>query len=339
MDITVKNKVVQIESLFVPTPTLKSLLEDIKRVRDIAEMTEYENEPTCILVMGETGTGKTEFIKQYQKKYPVRQESERTYKPVLVSGLPKSRHPKPVAAQLLRDLGDPLEGKGGDTHELTDRLVIQLKAAGTQLIIIDEFHHAIQTQSNQVVLDIADWIKMLINKAKIPIVLFGLPWSQYILDVGTELERRFNMRYELINYTMDTFEGFQKFLQKVQEKLPIQPDQDLWRTEQAFRLFAVTQGNVSNLMKKLIRPAAIDAVFDGSQSITPEHFLNASRRQLNVRDEVNPLILKLTEIVAQEQRSQSYWNRDAARGKNRVVDARYRNVRYGELQLRLDDVF
>ena len=68
MDITVKNKVVQIESLFVPTPTLKSLLEDIKRVRDIAEMTEYENEPTCILVMGETGTGKTEFIKQYQKK-------------------------------------------------------------------------------------------------------------------------------------------------------------------------------------------------------------------------------------------------------------------------------
>ncbi|WP_019616898.1 TniB family NTP-binding protein [Psychromonas ossibalaenae] len=180
----IKYKLKKVNEIFVTTTRIKRILEDISESREYSQLLEYECEPICILVRGETGTGKSEFIKRYCASHPRIEEADRTKIPVLVSLLPKAKHPKPVVSQLLRDLGDPLSGTGADTDQLTDRLVILLKATGVELIILDEFQHSIETKSNQVVYDIADWIKTLINKAKIPVVLFGLPWSSYVLEVN-----------------------------------------------------------------------------------------------------------------------------------------------------------
>lgn len=335
----------QVNGLFIATPTLQGILDDIKDMRRFSKLSKYENEPMCMLVTGETGTGKSEFIKQYLSSNKPVAEEERTKIPVLVSLIPKVKHPKPVVAQLLRDLGDPLEGMGGDSSSLLHRLITLLKGTSVELIILDEFQHLIETKSNQVVYDIADLIKILVSKAKIPVVLFGLPWSSHILTVNSQLERRFRLQHKLINYTLDTFNDFQKFLGKVQEKLPIKPEMDLRLHENAFRFFAASEGNVANLMNCIIRPAAIDAIDDASITdlkenkvlITNKKFAMALKHHSQVRNELNPFLIDINEVVANVQGKDSYWNTHAAQGESRVVDMTYAKIKFSDLSL--NDVF
>ena len=341
------NKIIieEINNLFVPTKCIQDITDDIQYIRRMASSSNYEKEPTCMLVTGETGTGKSEFIKQYKNHFPSREEEERTKIPVLVSLIPKAKHPKPVVSQLLRDLGDPLDGNGGDSIALTHRLITLLRGTGVELIILDEFQHLIETKSNQVVYDIADLIKILVSKAKIPVVLFGLPWSSHILTVNSQLERRFRLQHKLINYTLDTFNDFQKFLGKVQEKLPIKPEMDLRLHENAFRFFAASEGNVANLMNCIIRPAAIDAIDDASITdlkenkvlITNKKFAMALKHHSQVRNELNPFLIDINEVVANVQGKDSYWNAHAAQGESRVVDMTYAKIKFSDLSL--NDVF
>ena len=341
MNSETKDKLKLINEIYVATKKLQNLSDDLRYSRENSYDLDYDCEPICVLVTGETGTGKSEFIKKYLAKYHRVEETERTKIPVLVSLLPKARHPKPVVSQLLRDLGDPLGGIGGDTEQLTDRLIILLKGTGTEIIILDEFQHAIETKSNKVVYDIADWIKTLINKAKIPIVLFGLPWSSYVLDVNHQLARRFSMRHELINYTLDDFDYFQMFIQKVQkqllDKVGIECKEDLWKSDFAFRLFAASSGNISDLMNKVIKPAASGVVRSQERLLTIDHLANSAKRHLGVLNEENPFMIKLKDIVATQQSSTSYWNSEAAKGKSCVVDAKEKEITFSELKLK--DVF
>ena len=105
-----------IKNIFVPSENLQSILDTMKKIRDLSIIDNYEHLPNCMLVKGETGVGKTTFIDQYMKNNPrsnlVTEEDERTVVPVLYCELPKAKHPKPVAAELLTQLGDPLKGVG-----------------------------------------------------------------------------------------------------------------------------------------------------------------------------------------------------------------------------------
>jgi len=341
MNDEMKERLKLVNQIYVATTRLQALSDDIKYARENSFDLDYDCEPMCILVVGETGTGKSEFIKKYLNKYQPIEEKERTHIPVLVSSLPKAKHPKPVVAQLLRDLGDPLGGTGGDTDQLTDRLVTLLIATGNEIIILDEFQHAIETKSNQVVYDIADWIKTLINKTKIPVVLFGLPWSSYILEVNHQLKRRFSMRHELINYTLDDFEHFQMFIQKVQEqllkKVNIKCEENLWSHNLAFRLFAASSGNISELMNKIIKPVALDLVRSNESIISVSKLASTAKRNLGLLDEENPFIIDMSSIVATQQNKHSYWNPNASKGKERVVDATEKKVKFADLKLK--DIF
>jgi len=338
MSSEIKEKLKLVNQIYVATTRLQELSNDIRYTRENSSDLDYECEPMCILVVGETGTGKSEFIKKYLQKYPSKEEKERTKIPVLVSLLPKAKHPKPVVSQLLRDLGDPLGGTGGDTEQLTDRLVTLLKGTGTEIIILDEFQHAIETKSNQVVYDIADWIKTLINKAKIPVVLFGLPWSSYVLKVNHQLKRRFSMEHELINYTLGDFDYFQMFIQKVQKQLldtvGIACEVELWRKDVSFRLFAASSGNISELMNKIIKPAASEVVRAGQNIMTVSNLAKATKRHLGVLDGDNPFIVELSSIVAIQQGTNSHWNSNAQKGKSCVVDATEKKVAFSDLKLK-----
>lgn len=329
-----KEELIQaINDMFIPTPILQDISYDIKYMRQMSALSQYNNEPICMLVTGESGTGKSEFIKHYKKKYPNVEEAERTRIPVLVSLIPKAKHPKPVVSQLLRDLGDPLDGVGGDSTALTHRLVTLLKGAGVELIILDEFQHLIETKSNQVVYDIADFIKTLVSKSKIPVVLFGLPWSSYVLTVNSQLERRFTLSHDLINYTLDTYEEFKMFLESIQKRLPIKVEFDLYRDPTAFRLFAGSGGNISNLMNKIIRPAAIMAVDNDEELLTNLHFAKALKRFSRIRDEQNPFLMDIENVEAQVQKNSSYWNPNAAQGDSRVVDMTFARVKIADISL------
>ena len=49
-----------------------------------------------------------------------------------------------------------------------------------ELIIIDEFQHLVEKSSNRILSRVSDWLKMLINKTKYSIILFGMPYSKVV---------------------------------------------------------------------------------------------------------------------------------------------------------------
>jgi Cdc6-like AAA superfamily ATPase len=334
-----KEKLKIVRNIFVPTNTLKNMLDSMKRIRELALIDEYEHLPDCMFITGETGVGKTTFIEQYLKKherYDIEDdEGERTVVPVLYCTLPKAKHPKPVVEQILARLGDELQGKGDGVRGLTDRLALQLKEAKVELIIIDEFQHAIETTNKNVIQEIGEWFKILIDAARIPIVFLGVPWARPVLDINDQLRRRVRKRkYSIENYTLKTFKEFQMFIQKVEEKLPVKPFEPLWQLENAFRLFAVSGGNLSELMEGVIVPACIEAIYDETEVITKEHFIDAIEGNTDWMADNNPFSLKnIDKVEGQEQATESSWNPGAKKLESRVVKPTYAKVKFSDLNL------
>ncbi|MBO1256692.1 TniB family NTP-binding protein [Alteromonas sp. 5E99-2] len=333
-------KIKIIKNIFVPSENLQLILDNMKKIRQLSIIDNYEHLPTCMLVTGETGVGKTTFIEQYMKNNPrstlVSEEDERTIIPVLYCELPKAKHPKPVAVELLKRLGDPVKASG-DANSLLDDIADLLSKTKVELIIIDEFQHAIETTNKEVLKEIGEYLKRLINKAKVPIAFFGMPWSTPIFEVNSQLKRRVRKsKFKIQNFSLDTFDEFQMFLEIVQEELPIEFDGSMWEDhELAFKLFAASSGNLSDLMEGIIMPAAIDAVIDNEDLLTVDHLAGAAEDHLDFLEETNPFNMNLRDIEAKQQVQDSYWNSDAPKNALRVEEAQYAKVKFSDLELKM----
>ena len=336
---TQEEQIRAIKSIFVPTNTLQDILTGMKNIRDISKICDYKTDPDCMFITGETGVGKTTYINQYMNKNQRYTEQdgdvERTIVPVLYCSLPKAKHPKPVVAEILTVLGDPLRGSNGDVRELTARLVRLLQETKVELIIIDEFQHAIESTNKNVIQEIGEWFKIFINNAKVPIIFVGVPWSRPVLEINAQLKRRVRKRnYTIPNYTLETFKVFQMFLQKVEEALPVKPFKSLWQVEFAFRLFAASKGNISELMDGVIIPAGIKAIYAKSELITLAHFIEAVEENTDFLPENNPMKLDINEVIAFQQKDESTWNPNAKKTEQRVIDATYATVKFSDLNLK-----
>lgn len=329
-----------IKNIFVPSENLQSILDSMKRIRQLSVIDNYEHAPSCMLVTGETGVGKTTFIEQYMKNNPrsnlITEDDDRTVVPVLYCELPKAKHPKPVAAELLKQLGDPLKGVG-DANALLNHLADLLAKTKVELIIIDEFQHAIETTNKEVLKEIGEFFKRLINKAKVPIAFFGMPWCSPIFEVNSQLKRRVRKsNFKIENFSLDTFNEFQMFLEVIQDELPIGFDGSMWEDlELAFKLFAASSGNLSDLMEGIIMPAAIEAVLDNAELLTIDHLANAVEGNLDILEELNPFNMELREIEARQQDKESYWNAEAPKNSLRVKEATYAKVKFSDLELKM----
>lgn len=329
-----------IKNIFVPSENLQSILDTMKQIRKLSIIDNYEHAPNCMLVTGETGVGKTTFIEQYMKNNLrsklVTEDDERTVVPVLYCELPKAKHPKPVAAELLTQLGDPLKGVG-DANALLNHLTDLLKKTKVELIVIDEFQHAIETTNKEVLKEIGEFFKRLINKSKVPIAFFGMPWCNPIFEVNNQLKRRVRKsNFKIENFSLDTFGQFQMFLEVVQDELPIDFDGSMWEDlELAFKLFAASSGNMSDLMEGIIMPAAIKAVLDDADFLTIDHLADAVEDNLDILEESNPFNMDLHSIEARQQKNESYWNAEAPKNSLRVKEATYAKVKFSDLELKM----
>ena len=338
-DADLKNlKKSKIKSMFVANNRLQEILDAIKEIRQSSKNDGYENPPQCIFIAGESGSGKTWFVKFYRKQNESYDEQdnlgERTIIPVLYSELSGSKHQKSLVRQLLIDMKDPLLGEKGDVVQLTERLIKMLKECKTELIIIDEFQRTIETTNKNVIHEIAEWFKLLINKSKIPIAFFGMPWASVVFESNVQLKRRVRRRnFVLPNYTLDTFGEFQMFLQKVEEKLPVKIYEPLWSLNVAFRLFSASKGNLSELFEGVIQPACEFAIDDDREIVTRDDFERAVDEYVEL-DYKNPFsVTKLEDVVASQQKTSSYYDSRVKKGEERLIDPTFAKVKFSQLKL------
>lgn len=264
----IEDRIQLVENLYIHFPRNEDALKAIKECHIHATRA---NEAEGLLVQGDTGAGKTTIMKLYARDYPRTITEDGSLIPVLCASVPVPATCKSLASALLTAIGDPVAEKGTQISQ-TNRLKKYFQACNVELLILDEFQHFQDRDSKKVLKTVSDWLKLLMDQTRVPIVLAGLPYSHTILDeVGNEqLQRRFATRIELEPFAYETSkerQDFRRFLNAIDDKLPLAEKSNLADLGTALCIYEATSGVVAHVMK-LVRHATCLALEAGQEKLT-----------------------------------------------------------------------
>ncbi|WP_318425147.1 TniB family NTP-binding protein [Photobacterium leiognathi] len=286
-----------VRRIFINNPQISNIFDDIS---DCREFSDGIHEPDCMIVVGDTGAGKTTLIEKYLAKNPRSEKKDGSVIPILSTSLPPNATPITASEQLLSDLGDPLAfSRGSDPVKIAKEMSDLMKSCGVELIIIDEFQHMIDRKNRQILHSAADWLKMLIVRSKIPVVLFGMPYSVVILEANNQLAGRFELQHTLGPFRLDSKDNrshYKTFLTMLDQALPFKESSDLASPDMMKRIYAFSQGNLRRI-RKLINRASKLAERDNSNTILMKHFSEAAPKVSNVAcKKQNPFQVKISKL-------------------------------------------
>lgn len=271
-------------------PRFRELHDEIRLCQ---RMTAIAGEPQCMALEGVPGAGKTTLALDYTALFPRVETDEGTTIPVFYVETPSPVTVKGMACHLLRVLGDPAADKG-TLPAMNARLIGLIKDCGVQLVILDDFHHLIDSETNHVLSAVSDWLKVLIKETKAPFLVVGIEGKvELILEANAQLARLFAARQTLQPFTWEpaqiaTIDEFARFIEYVEQaKLPLA--QVMPRTELLYRIYYATGGVVAHIMN-LMNLAAVLAGERGQGEIGPDILSLAFKKRLArpTKGKVNP---------------------------------------------------
>lgn len=248
----------RVRSARVLHPRMAQILKKVDRCR---RMTGISEEPECLFVKGLAGVGKSTLMRLYCRQHPRRVHPEGSIVPVFYANVPAPASIKGLASALLHRLGDPLATKG-DTTNITRRLSARLVDTQTELIMLDEFQHFMNPDTQNINMTVGDWLKNFVGESKRAMVIIGLPKSEDILDADEQLERRFAAREELAPFDWNTEKGqtdFRTFLHQLDELMPFNQRSHLASPATALRFYYASRGIIGYVVP-IVRYAAEFAI-------------------------------------------------------------------------------
>lgn len=279
---------------------------------------------SCLLLTGESGSGKSALAEYYVKNNPVVEHDERTHVPVLHFELKAIATPLEFLRSLLIAIGDPQQGMGARNQgELYERLVILINVVGIELLILDEIQVIIERRSQKVVTGIADLFKDLIKDTEIPIIFMGMPWSKYLVDSNQQLKRRIVYRHIIPPYRIsqkNLRDDYRKLLKLLSDGYKLSKEFKCEGLPFTYRIFAATNGNLANTVG-LIRDVYIMSVME-SKNINVQLFSDVMRAY-GVVDEDNPFLLDLDSLELKELIVHSDWHFGHRANKNAIIEGEY----------------
>ena len=186
-----------------------------------------------------------------------------------------------------------------------------MKDCGVSLVFLDEFQHFIDRDSAKVLKTVSDWLKDLILDTKVPMILIGLPEAETVLQLNSQLSRRFANRHNLSPFSWADDSGieFRTFLHAVESQLPLMEPSNLSESEMALRFYYASDGIIGYLMK-LIRYGTHLALKQGQEKLefsvlarAFEQYVKADKPYKN-----NPFI---TDNFLQELQNNSFKKEDS----------------------------
>ncbi|CUW40084.1 conserved protein of unknown function(containing P-loop containing nucleoside triphosphate hydrolases domain,14-296) [Magnetospirillum sp. XM-1] len=238
-------------------------------------------EPHCILLTGESGSGKSSLLKSYLAANPPSRIDGVLRQPVLLLELPVKANMLGAATVMLRALNDP-GSEIGTLEKKSERVRIQLKLQKVEVVFVDEFQHIVESSGERTLNKVGDWLKQQAKMTGIPFVLSGLPNSSVIVDVNAQFARICPYRYHLGPFKWDdqaNRKAFRLFLAEVDKQLPFDMLTRLADVDLAQKLHLASEGSVGRLML-LIRKAAMCAIDRGAACVEMEDLAFAFDRIL-----------------------------------------------------------
>lgn len=288
---------------YVASPNIKLLRQQFD---ELIRLNEEFNTANCMLITGESGSGKSELAKRYLASNPIFEDETGIKQPVLHLEIKTANTPKDVLTSLLIGISDPQMGQGArNASELFTRFVRLSKTIKLKLIIIDEVQVIIERRSEKVISGIGDLFKDLIKETGIPIVFMGMPWTRYLIDSNPQLNGRISIRHTMPTFKVsdsERFNDFVSFFKAIAKAYELpgyfqEPNKDL-----LLRSFSYSKGNVRKL-SHLLRSIFIFSITNKQEaSLQTIGDIVASFGYLDTN---NPYKLKITDVVIEENITES----------------------------------
>lgn len=139
-------------------------------------------------LIGPPRCGKTTFVKEYLRACFDKLDGRRPLRYLHVE-LREDTKTTRIAHVTLRYMSDPNPGYG-DLSARTDRVVDGIKRHQYDLIIFDEVHHLVDSNTLRVEEKGAHWIVGLLNEARVPMLLVGYDRFQAVIERNPALGGR-----------------------------------------------------------------------------------------------------------------------------------------------------
>ena len=145
--------------------------------------------PKVTRVPGPSGVGKSSLIATLARTYPPTRVNGRLAVPVLVVEVPQFASAKQLPSCVLQALGLQVTRSMtvGAMFELMQK---QLELAGTRVVIFDEISHLVDEGSRVPPRAASDWLKTLVDKANVTLIVFGIPRLERLFSANEQLRRR-----------------------------------------------------------------------------------------------------------------------------------------------------
>lgn len=239
-----------------------------QRLRVLIEGPRDGEEPECVAIIGDTGTGKSTLLGQLVGQYERTEYREFTEVPVLYCEVPARCTIKMLAGLLLRTLGAEYWNRG-DEVERTYQLVTLIRACRVRLIILDEVNHLADRGAARTHYLVGDWIKQLIGAARVPVVLAGTPSAAILWQTNEQLADRYREVITLEPFSMASHRiaEFRSVLKSFGGLLIGMEVPSFKAAEMAQKMAFATAGRLRDIRRLLVR--AVDIAEAGnSQRIT-----------------------------------------------------------------------
>ena len=310
----------EFKDCFVEHPILTKIIEDFERLRFNHRL---GGDQQCMLLTGDTGSGKSHLINYYSKRFPSQRRRNVITKPLLVSRIPSKLTLEQTITQLLTDLGQfGTEYRKGRSNELalTESLVKCLKLCETELIIINEFQELIEFKSLQDRQLIANRLKFISEETSIPIVLVGMPWATTIADEPQWASRLICRRVIPYFKLTDGVEVFVRFLMGLALKMPFKVTPKLEDKHTTLALFSASSGEIRKL-KHILNEAVKVALIVGAETLEKKHM--AEVVTMLFPDKPNPFLQRINEIECREVQSYSRYDPNGFSQDEKLIATRF----------------
>ena len=326
MDVLSQDKEEKLKSfinIFVEHPILTTIIEDFDRLRYNKRL---GGEQQCMLLTGDTGSGKSSIINHYLAKTKIDNTArDAKHIPVLVSRIPSKPSLDSTITELLKDLGH--FGSFHSNHRtrrnaqgLTETLISHLKNCKTELIIINEFQELIEFKSGRNRQEIANRLKYINEEAQIPIVLVGMPWADHIAN-EPQWSSRLTIRREIPYFKLSHDpKCFVQFLMGLAKRMPLDVTPDFKDKKIVFSLFSASSGCLRKL-KIILNEALKLALIEGSSTLSNQHL--ARVYDIYRVDDSNPFNLGIEELTACEVLQYSNYDTGAACDEKALIATIY----------------
>lgn len=238
------------ESLFIAHPSVRFAIEGI---REKAQRVARTGESEGVVVLGETGSGKTHMLEFLSREFAIEPDPTLDYtpRPFVVLSVPTPCSPLDFSRAVLKSLGDPLRHRVRNANA-SDRVRGLLTDCKVKFLAIDNFHDVPERRRTRGVDQVITWVRELFDAVPAVYLLVGNGEADTVINSSTQLKRRFPFQCRLQYQGVETEQQrreFAKLLFEIARRLPLAEQQSFVDHGFVSRAFYGTSGIIKYLVE------------------------------------------------------------------------------------------